>query len=274
MRAKYPEERGPGSRPFLVILDFLQIIGAENDANGRPLDLRERIGRAAYLARDIAMRLNAIVLVISSTARDKYGLIADACETAGLTCDEDDSGRPVNRNVLRPDTLIGLGKETGEIEYSADSISVIVKVPNTQKPDRSFDVLFVTPKGRATGATWSPLHFTTTRYREAEDGGSVTWAAMREAVTAREARRAEKRQAKEAAKKAEKTAKLDADARMVAAYVLAHPGCTFTDAKKSTVGNNFRRWQQVVEWLGVAFRPPCSIDPAKLKPEHRPGGQS
>ena len=48
LRAKYPETIGEdgkpirGSRPFLVVLDFLQLVGGEER------ELRERIANAAY----------------------------------------------------------------------------------------------------------------------------------------------------------------------------------------------------------------------------------
>ena len=249
MRAKYPESDGPGSRPFLVVLDFLQIIGDEPDSTGRPLDLRERIGRAAYLARDVASRLNAIVLIVSSTARDKYTLLADVCSAAGLVYEEDASGRPVNRRVLKPDTLVGLGKESGEIEFSADSVSVLARVPDTLTKDGGCDVLFVTAKGRATGPSWAPLHFTGHRYREADDGGAQTLKAMRDAEEKRDAKREAKKQAKEDTK----VAKIVADAAAVARYVLANPRCPLSHARVNAVGNNPRRWTPAVAKLGAAL---------------------
>lgn len=267
MRERYPEESGPGSRPLLFILDFLQIIGDEVDERGRPmnLDTRARVGRAAYAMRDIAIRFDAAVLPISSIARDKYAF--DACGAAKLECDEDDQGRPIQRRVLNPDAVVGLGKESGEIEYSGDSVSVLAKVPGTWK-DGASDVVFVTAKGRATGPTWSPLHFTRWGYREADDGGSFTLEAMRAGETARETRRAVKAEAKEKAK----GDKLDQDARLIAAYVLARPQCSVREARACAVNNNARRWAPAVARLSAALvqgKDGCTIDAAKLKPEHR-----
>ena len=165
MRAVYPEPDGPGSAPLLVVVDFLQIIGDEPDANGRSLDLRERIGRAAYRSRDVASHFSASVLVVSSAARDKYGQLGRVADDAGLVWDADDRGRPIRRRVVRPDALVGLGKESGEIEYSGDSVSVLARVPESDVSEGGCDVFFVTAKGRATGATWSPLHFTGHGYR-------------------------------------------------------------------------------------------------------------
>ena len=219
MRALYPEPDGPGSRPLFVVLDFLQIIGDEQDANGRSVDLRERIGRASYRCRDVAARLGASVVVVSSTARDKYGQLAHVAESADLRWDTDGNGRPIRRRVLKPDVLVGLGKESGEIEYSADSVSVLARVPNSDDAEGGCDILFVTAKGRATGATWSPLHFTGHGYREAEDGGSFVVARLKEAADQRGARKEEKARAKDDAK----AEKILADAVAIARHVLAHP---------------------------------------------------
>ena len=61
---------GKPHRPFLLVLDFLQIV----QGDGRE-DLRERIQKASYYARDVARRMHAAVLLISSTARENLSLI-------------------------------------------------------------------------------------------------------------------------------------------------------------------------------------------------------
>jgi hypothetical protein len=112
-----------------------------------------------------------------------------------------------------------VGKESGEIEYAGDSVSVLARVPGTWK-DGASDVLFITAKGRATGPTWSPLHFTRWGYREADDGGSFAIAAMkaaadggRKAKRAAKAFEAESKTKAEAEAKAAKAAKQEADKR-------------------------------------------------------------
>src|SRR5581483_4081012 len=58
--------------PLLIVLDYLQLVGDEiGDFQRRP-DLRERIGGAAYAAREVARRYEASVLMISSAARNHY----------------------------------------------------------------------------------------------------------------------------------------------------------------------------------------------------------
>lgn len=158
MRLAHPEPT-PGALPMLIVLDFLQIVGDEPDPGNTErtmgLELRERIGRAAYFARDVSCRLNVAVLCVSSTARENYGALGgEALEKASIGTDK---GR---RFVMRPDSLVGMGKESGEIEYSADSVTVAVRGPRLQAAE-GYErcVVLVTAKGRATGAGWCALRF-------------------------------------------------------------------------------------------------------------------
>jgi hypothetical protein len=157
MREMYPETIGPdgtpiaGSRPFLVVLDFLQIVGSPDERGHE--ELRERIGRASYQGRAVARDLNAAVVLVSSTARDNYAIL--------------DNGDP---ETVRPGTLVGLGKESGEIEYSADSVMVLVREwfkreHNPMHDDESL-VHVAVAKVRAGGPEWRMLAFNGGRFRE------------------------------------------------------------------------------------------------------------
>lgn len=219
MRAEHPEETS-GSLPMLLVVDFLQIVGdEERDGRHMGLDLRERIGRAAYASRDAARRHNVAVVLVSSTARGNYNVLAsggdnkddarlsvetemeggtqkggwtvyDPSKGGGVRRTED--GRPVvRRKVGNPDVLVGLGKESGEIEYSADSVTVAVRAGVNVEKDSSF--LFVTAKGRATGASWTELRFNGYRFAEAEDRGLALFGRM---VAAKEEERAKPKGAK------------------------------------------------------------------------------
>lgn len=120
LRERYPERRGDdgqpiaGSRPMLVVLDFLQLVGSPPEARE---DLRERIGRAAYAARAVARDLDAAVILVSSTARDNY---------ARVDGDKDGAKGP-GLGEGNPARLVGLGKESGEVEYAADSVMVLCR---------------------------------------------------------------------------------------------------------------------------------------------------
>ncbi len=211
MRQKYPEDPrsetgssgGAGSRPILIVLDYLQIVGPEEDEEGKykTLDLRERIGRAAYALREVATQYNISVLVVASVARANYG-IWPMVLNAELQWDYDGS-KIVNRRVTVPDLLVGLGKESGEIEFGADSVSVLARVPDTYADGQGESVVFATAKGRATGGRWTPMHFTGFRYESARDGGEAVVEALSKADRTKEQKRAqkedEKRQAEDEA---------------------------------------------------------------------------
>jgi replicative DNA helicase len=91
-------------RPALVVLDYLQLCGRPGE------ELRASIGRTAYAARAIARDLGAVVLALSSTARENY---------ARLIFDEE----------ADPGDLVGLGKESGEVEYASDGVLVLARAP-------------------------------------------------------------------------------------------------------------------------------------------------
>lgn len=107
LRAAHPEASG---RPVLLVVDFLQLLGGEFSQ-----DIRERIGHAAYQARQAARTHNAVILVLSSTARANYGALG------GLVLNGE--GKP----KTPPADLVGMGKESGDIEYAADSALVMAR---------------------------------------------------------------------------------------------------------------------------------------------------
>ena len=96
-------QRAWSLRPSLVVLDYLQLCGGKAGD-----DPRSTVGRVSYVARTIARDLGAVVLVLSSTARANY---ADL----------------VNDPTRDPGDLVGLGKESGEIEYAADGVMVLAR---------------------------------------------------------------------------------------------------------------------------------------------------
>ncbi|AKV04561.1 Replicative DNA helicase (DnaB) [Labilithrix luteola] len=242
-RALYPEPDGPGSRPLLVVVDFLQLIGAEA---GKESELRIRIGQASYVLRELAKTLGVAIFAISSVARERLKI--DVRSSARLEWDTDPNGCPINRRILDPDAIIGMGKESGDIEYSADSVSVMVRVPETWD-GKTCDVIFATPKGRATGATWSPLRFTGYQYEECDDRGGR----MVEAWQASDERRERVREEKKSAKEQKRLSGIEADAASIRTYVSAHSGCSVREARVNAVGDSARRWAPAVALLGNAL---------------------
>jgi replicative DNA helicase len=143
--------------PILVVLDFLQLVGEDFDPNGRHRDLRERIGRAAYAGTFAANKYGAAVVLVSSTARGNYGM-GSIMESAGLV------SRPLPghvepvRTILNPEPLLGIGKESGEIEYSAESQSVLIRWPAPLDNGESAVILAV-PKLRYGARGWFAMSF-------------------------------------------------------------------------------------------------------------------
>jgi len=112
LRAEHPEP-SPGGRPLLVVVDYLQALSSPPPAQGsRTLDLRERIGQASYVARAAARDFRAAVLLLSSVSRD-------SARNLGEWRREGELG---DASKLHPGELVGQGKESGEIEYAADSV--------------------------------------------------------------------------------------------------------------------------------------------------------
>jgi replicative DNA helicase len=244
MRATYPEADGPGSRPILVIVDFLQLVGDEPDDE---VDLRIRIARASYALRACVNDYSAAVLCVSSIARERVALLTKIHEVAELAWDEDSQQCPcpVNRRILNPDAIVGAGKESGEIEYAADSVSVMARAVATHDGS-GCDVVFATAKGRATGANWSPMHFSGFEYTEADDGGARMIASWAEKDQKREKAKEERKNLKEQAR----LEVVAADSASVVAYLDAHPGCGVTDARFHAVKDSAKRWSNALSSLG------------------------
>jgi hypothetical protein len=139
---------------MLIVVDFLQLVASPP---GVREDLRERIGRAAYAGRAVARDLDAAVLMVSSTARENYGTMGGEAE-----------GRGPKLGEGNPSRLVGTGKESGEIEYSADGALVLTTEPwKTNKPPEDGTRCWLAlAKGRAVIPTWIPMLFDGNRFLE------------------------------------------------------------------------------------------------------------
>jgi hypothetical protein len=145
VRASEPD----ATKPILVVLDFLQLVGDE-PGDQRRVELRERIGRAAYQARAVAIEHNAAVLLISSTARENYLSGEVLAALAGADVD--------GHELRNPDSIVGMGKESGELEFSGDSVAVMARMAHVEL-DGGRAILFSVPKVRAGRARWDALRF-------------------------------------------------------------------------------------------------------------------
>jgi replicative DNA helicase len=138
--------RYPG-RPPLVVVDYLQLV---TSPKGSREETRERVGKVAYQARQVARDASAAVLLLSSTGRQNYATLAGQ-----------ENG---NRLGTGPaDWLVGLGKESGEVEYAADAVLVLAKDPNGsgEKESRVF-LAIAKRRARPMGSLpwpWVPYRF-------------------------------------------------------------------------------------------------------------------
>jgi hypothetical protein len=149
LRALYPES-SRGGRPVLVVLDYLQIVSQDPHAD-RAQDLRSRIGDAAYVGRMVAREFDAAVLMLSSVSRENAKPLG---EQADPPLGEGDPGR-----------LVGLAKESGDVEYACDSVLALGKRCYDDQAGHA-EMALAVAKLRAGGTSWVPLYFNGGRFWE------------------------------------------------------------------------------------------------------------
>jgi len=148
------EMSGP-TRP-LIVVDYLQLVGETDlDARGGHEDLRERISNAAYEARAAVRKHNATALLLSSIARDKYQ------ETLGK---KGRDGERVPVTAKPASAMIGLGKESGDIEFAADGVFALCAEELDGAGSRTVHLAIA--KQRAGLTSWESFSF---------DGVSFDW---------------------------------------------------------------------------------------------------
>ncbi len=164
LRARHP------TGPALVIVDFLQLVGSPPDVRE---ELRERIGKAAYMGRMEARKHGVSVLLLSATARSAYPLFAGEGKV--------DGGAVQALGTGDPGRFLGTGKESGEVEYSADGVIALCrgswKAPDTLNPNPPPPAVWLavakSRTGRARGCTgWAELRFDGTSFAEPAARGS------------------------------------------------------------------------------------------------------
>lgn len=156
-------------QPGLIVLDYLQMIGNGDDR----ADARQRISAITNFVHDIAEEYGVAILAISSTGRDNYAQ-DQLIEKAGISWVGD---KPV---ILNPDAIVGLGKESGDIEYSADTVNVLLKagwdehgsLENPEKNGGNQMVVFATSKFRAGSPSWCELRSSGYRFDSPQEGNT------------------------------------------------------------------------------------------------------
>ena len=170
MRSWYPNKTDRhgdeirGSRPIMFIVDYLQIMGPVN-----PGDTRQRVSEASTAAREIARTYDAIVLMVSSTARGQYSTLGGSASNS--TKYDPRRWRPFDGD---PRDYIGTGKESGEIEFSCDALFVLVR---PEQDDTASPWVWVAiPKLRTGSPFWSAKIFENGgRYTEPNADRQVEW---------------------------------------------------------------------------------------------------
>src|SRR6185295_16153884 len=109
--------------PAFVVLDYTQLAHAPP---GRREELRETIGNVAKVARSLAQK-GIAVLALSSTARTNYDRVNGKPDAAANTKPK---GRPPiepGKNDVDAAEYIDLGKDAGELEFTADVVMALVR---------------------------------------------------------------------------------------------------------------------------------------------------
>ncbi len=140
--------------PCLIVLDYLQLVtGNKNE------DLRERIRQASYAARAAARDHHASVLLISSVAREHYPYLTGQKRVNDLSPGE---GNPAR--------FLGVGKESGEIEYAADSVLVLCQDGIEDSNNAVLRNIYLgIAKQRAGLTRWVPLQFDGNRFSDPDN---------------------------------------------------------------------------------------------------------
>ena len=154
-------------RPRFLVLDYSQLVSPP--AGQHRAELRETIGNVAKVARDLARRQGLTILALSSTARSNYGAVD------GASAEPDDNGKKAKALPLGEGDaarLIGLGKESGEIEFTADVVLALARSREQQEEGAERVMWLAIAKGRGHGTGWVKMLFDGSTYREADPAGA------------------------------------------------------------------------------------------------------
>jgi replicative DNA helicase len=161
MRARYPEETA-GSRPFMVVVDTVQLVsGPERDMNPRDV-----VERTAHEARLVARELGAVVMLVSSTARESDPRLQGDAVDERIGFKRDRRRNPIlgRGNPAR----LARGKDPGDLEQRCDTVLVLALEPGpAQKPWTP--AWCAVAKNRAGSRAWCALRFDGCRFETDEE---------------------------------------------------------------------------------------------------------
>lgn len=164
-------------KPRLIVLDYAQLVSSPPDAKRRE-ELRETIGNVAKAARDLARQPGGpAILALSSTARANYGALDGTGDADDM---EKGKRRPLGKGD--PARLIGLGKESGELEFTADCVLVLGQNPEAEgsetPPGSPRETWLGVAKGRGFARSWVRMMFDGSRFEEPEEESAPTQAGI------------------------------------------------------------------------------------------------
>jgi replicative DNA helicase len=150
LRATYP------TGPILEIVDYLQLV---DDGDVR-LSERKQADLTIRRARQAARDFGVSVLLVSSMSRANY---AKDLAAVKLDTTSDAEHRKTLRNA---EAIVGSAKESGAVEYTADSVTVVHRWPGRDpKTGNEIRIAFI-PKVRWCAETWLPLAWTGGQFLE------------------------------------------------------------------------------------------------------------
>jgi hypothetical protein len=129
------------------------------------------------MARNLARQYGVSIVIVSSTARENYSKLSLTMRKLGLCVDKTKNGG-TRRSVRHVDQLVGLGKESGELEFSADSVNVLLQPQTGEdvhpqitdlRANEGKVVVCASVKVRAGIPSWFALGFQHGRFVELQD---------------------------------------------------------------------------------------------------------
>jgi len=162
--ASIGEEPNP---PAMIILDYTQLARAPE---GRREELRETIANVAKVARKLAQR-GIAVLALSSTARANYDRVSGRQN-------EEVSRKPNGRQPIKVGDndadaaeYVDLGKEAGDLEFTADVVLALVRAGAPDPKHEHQEMYLAVAKGRGFPAGWvtPPLKWNGSAFLEGDE---------------------------------------------------------------------------------------------------------
>jgi len=148
-----------GGKTPIAVLDFLQLV---RDPNDPKVDIRLAMTAAAYQARNVARKTGMVVLLVMSTARSNY---AHATSLDGDKFTDPTETKEGKRKSA--EHLVGLGKESGDIEYSLSTLIAFVRGPKVQHANRDRTLIDIgVAKDREGPGGWSSVTFAGAAHEE------------------------------------------------------------------------------------------------------------